>query len=1018
MKHVILVLLFCAFTPVAWATVFRVSLQGIDDTARSGTSEAAAWRTLAYASGRVPAGRHTIQLGAGDFVETVNALPRNGITIAGNGRSGPGRTRVMAATTWPLPNTACASAATEYLISIPSGGNDITVRDLELASDPTHRINGAIYATGFQRITIHDVTARDFRWAGVFANVGGGLQVHHCRFENANTDYCNEWSGNLRTRFISDSEIHDNVFISRVSSGYGYKGGGHENVRFYNNYFDVKGEFDFESAHEIEYGVEIFGNYFDRCISIPRVGQNPNPATNGFSYTFWIHDNVMTDSYTIEGPRNHLRLSHNFISIEKTGGRVYSQHGGDNLGPVWIHNNIIENVDRSFVWKNQGTAADIQVFNNTVYCADAGDRASSIFDTGAAAGITNWAFRNNLIIAPASQPRALYPPASAAKVTATHNLCLNITGLPPGNFSGNDPGFTATGALPWPYYTPASVASYVVDRGLDVGLPFTGAAPDIGAYDFGQPQRWPVTRVPNATTTTDLVNRGAVWRFLDNGTAPAATWTAPSFNDTAWGSGPAMLGYGDANGVLPATFNAWGTNAAQRHITTYYRHAFAAPAQGFTSLTLGVQRDDGVVVYLNGTEVFRDNLPGGPILPATLATTSISGSGESDFLTTSLSPALLQPGVNVLAAEIHQATADSSDIAFDLTLAGESPGPPLPARGLIFTPSQDQVFANPGNVPVIAHADDPDGRPAKLEIYLDAGKVAELATWPARFSLPALTAGTYVLRAAATDSVTGVVTFSIPVRFHIAPRPQVLIDPAATWRVLDNGSDQGTAWQSPAFNDAAWRSGPASFGFGDPATTAINIGPSPNRYVTTYFRHRFTIGNPAAFAGLTFDLLRDDGAVVYLNGIEQFRSNLPAGPIDYSTPATTNISGSNETAYVTATANGSALVAGDNVIAVELHQFTTPAAPTSDAIFALRLQANLPAPAFIPGLTPHLGPGGLHLSWPLAAWDYTLETSTTLEPANSWLPVGTMAIGGNPFHTLVMPMTAPRLFLRLRHQLP
>ena len=39
-------------------------------------------------------------------------------------------------------------------------------------------------------------------------------------------------------------------------------------------------------------------------------------------------------------------------------------------------------------------------------------------------------------------------------------------------------------------------------------------------------------------------------------------WRSNTFNDTAWSSGPSMLGFGDANGLLPATVIASGTVAA------------------------------------------------------------------------------------------------------------------------------------------------------------------------------------------------------------------------------------------------------------------------------------------------------------------------------------------------------------------------------------------------------------------------------------------------------------------------
>ena len=63
-----------------------------------------------------------------------------------------------------------------------------------------------------------------------------------------------------------------------------------------------------------------------------------------------------------------------------------------------------------------------------------------------------------------------------------------------------------------------------------------------------------------------------------------------------------------------------------------------------------------------------------------------------------------------------------------------------------------------------------------------------------------------------------------------------LVALGAVWRYLDDGSDQGTAWREPSFDDSGWKSGPAQFGFGDgDEATVIARGA-----ITYYFRHSFT----------------------------------------------------------------------------------------------------------------------------------------------------------------------------------
>jgi hypothetical protein len=148
------------------------------------------------------------------------------------------------------------------------------------------------------------------------------------------------------------------------------------------------------------------------------------------------------------------------------------------------------------------------------------------------------------------------------------------------------------------------------------------------------------------------------------------------------------------------------------------------------------------------------------------------------------------------------------------------------------------------------------------------------------------------------------------------------IEKGDVWKYLDNGSNQGTAWRASAFNDAAWVPGPAQLGYGDgDEATVVSFGPNSSaKYITTYFRRAFTVADPLLYQTLTLNILRDDGAVVYLNGTEVFRTNMPTGTIAYTTLANVTVGGADELAFVSASISPSLLVAGTNVLAVEIRQ--------------------------------------------------------------------------------------------------
>ncbi len=351
--------------------------------------------------------------------------------------------------------------------------------------------------------------------------------------------------------------------------------------------------------------------------------------------------------------------------------------------------------------------------------------------------------------------------------------------------------------------------------------------------------------VTQAQTVTSLVAPGAVWKYLDNGSDQGTAWRAPSFNDAAWASGAAQLGYGDGD---EATVISFGPDANNKYITSYFRRSFtvANPA-AFASLTLYLKRDDGAVVYLNGNEIFRNNLAAGAVAYNTLA--SAAADDGAGFINATVPVSALASGTNVLAVEIHQTAVTSSDVSFDLELAG-APVSPV----------------------------------------------------------------------------------------------QTLVAAGASWKYLDNGSNQGTAWRANSFNDTAWANGAAQLGYGDgDEATVVGYGAdAANKYVTTYFRRAFTVTNAAALTQLNLSVRRDDGAVVYLNGAEIWRDNLPAGAVAFDTLAAA--AADDGAIFLSATLSTAALAAplieGVNVIAVEMHQ---AAVTSSDLSFDLQLTGSTAA---------------------------------------------------------------------------
>lgn len=184
---------------------------------------------------------------------------------------------------------------------------------------------------------------------------------------------------------------------------------------------------------------------------------------------------------------------------------------------------------------------------------------------------------------------------------------------------------------------------------------------------------------------------------------------------------------------------------------------------------------------------------------------------------------------------------------------------------------------------------------------------------------------------------------------------QTLLGAGATWKYLDDGSDQGMTWRGPGFNDTAWESGPAQLGYGDDdENTELGFGgDSGNKYATAYFRSTFNVQDPAEVTGINLRLLYDDGAAVYLNGTEFFLSPNMASDMSYNDYTVGGVDTTSEDFQRFDGLSAKSLVAGENMIAVEIKQGD---GSSSDISFDLELtgvKTSVTSPLFLtnPGIS-------------------------------------------------------------------
>jgi len=156
-----------------------------------------------------------------------------------------------------------------------------------------------------------------------------------------------------------------------------------------------------------------------------------------------------------------------------------------------------------------------------------------------------------------------------------------------------------------------------------------------------------------------LVPKVATWSWSTE-LGLGSAWREPWFDASAWSSGSAPLGYGET-GLGTVTIG----NVLR---TTFVRTFSVNEVHELSGLVLRVRRDDSMIVYLNGEEIARDNLPGGTVGEATAASSSVFGAAETQFQEFPIPVVHLAEGQNTIAVGVHQVAVNSNDMVFDAEL--------------------------------------------------------------------------------------------------------------------------------------------------------------------------------------------------------------------------------------------------------------------------------------------------------------------------------------------------------------
>ena len=561
-------LFFCG---ILNATIYYISPTGNDVT---GTGTAAnPWASLKKATSTVSTPGDIIHVNAGTYTETSTCNLAVGVSIEGEGN-----TSIIKATmstiyvrVLDLVSATMGTNGNQHVSNIKFDGSNLLT-------------SWGIFVGGRSNVSIHDVTVVDFREYGVvFNGRPDGSPVPPTVYATGNTFYnstinnCATYNGNGTGCFGLGGQIgmliHDNT-ITQTQRPSGQNGwpikymseGFTRGCKIYNNII-TKVPFKNDGwafAAEIfnTQGMEIYGNTIQGSLDF-----NYQEDKGTYPYVVWIHDNVFSqpalssyneDAIVFEyGIDNVIIENNTFININQ--GISFYPRPGTILKGLVVRKNLFTNMGAigqaqghlgymvggfNGAIGNSWAIDNWEIYNNTfVSTTTAGAKAQwgleiSISGTST---VNNLKFKNNIIQgvqgnALITQDRSkftncqfqyndFYLNGDDANLIPT--WAATGTSFPPSTIVSNNLATVNPLYVGGGNYT-LQATSALINAGVNVGLPFNGAAPDIGYAEYTGVTNAPPTANAGVDQTialpTSSVNVTGTGNDTD-GTVTAYLWT-------------------------------------------------------------------------------------------------------------------------------------------------------------------------------------------------------------------------------------------------------------------------------------------------------------------------------------------------------------------------------------------------------------------------------------------------------------------------------------------------------------
>jgi alkaline phosphatase len=431
-----------------------------------------------------------------------------------------------------------------------------------------------------------------------------------------------------------------------------------------------------------------------------------------------------------------------------------------------------------------------------------------------------------------------------------------------------------------------------------------------------------------AQTGTSVITKKDTWKYNGNNLGNiGTTWKDTGYDDSGWSSGSGIFGYGET--YINTLIGAPG------QMSVYFRKIFTVcDPSAVNSLKLNATYDDGIVVYINGTQVVAAGVTGNPPVWNGGATNHESNQAYQTF-NLDLPISHLVVGTNVIAVGIYNVDSTSSDLVFDGELVLSNNG----SSSTLFTGSSTQaqsvgtagwtmgvknIKVSGSDVTCLAPLADAIGTfnfvPCDATGSLSIVQGQELSGNPVDL--------TSIVNANNATNMLYTVTEGpgCPAQVN-----ESIITKRDAWKY--DMENTGPTWMNAGYNDTGWSSGGGVFGT-EPGAASYGYSiatPVSNTYKSMFFRKTFDVCNPAEVTALKLNALYDDGMVVYINGTKIYSDGVTGDPPPFDGGAVEHEAVTYETkdlaGAIGLNALSSLLVPGSNVIAVGVYNRIYPPVP-------------------------------------------------------------------------------------------